>query len=708
MYISLRIKVMALLFFLIAGLAYVFNESAARLIFEKTEETFQERMFTLVNSIRSYWDSEKNQLLRTASLYAVSEKVVNFSIYGLNNLLQREMKRLLANSGFTELEIRLKNGLALSTTREEAAREMPLNEADPLLNISRILVKSVDNGLNVSAVVPIHKLGELVGLLTLKRLLDDLRLKKMARNIQADVAVVVRGSVVASSLSGRLRTDLFRQVSAEPEPHERFFTLALDDRIHSIGIVDIAETVDRQTVRMYCVLSQEKMLSLVESARRQTLRLMLIALVVSLVIAFLFSEYVLISRIRVIRDGSKIISRGDLSHRLPSTLKDELGDLSRSFNEMASHLKENRDSLEKNIINLENLKNYVSNILGSLGTCVITWNRRGYIETVNPSAERELSEFYPRMVGLGIRKFLGPMNPPSRKAFMKVLRSFAQAGIANQTFDLEFDLGIRRGFKVMQGAFNYLRDGNQNPYGVVLTLDNITQRRIIEQQLYHADKLSSIGQLAASVAHEIKNPLASIKTLGQLLQEDTPQRDPKREYIDVIVSEVNRLNRVVEQLLKYAKPEESRFVTVAFSEVITPVLSLVHHEAERHRVEISMGFPEGLKVYVDSEKIKQVFLNLIFNAVQAMPQGGHVKVSATDDPVSQWTICQVEDDGEGMSPDLVSRIFEPFFTTKQRGTGLGLAIVKKIIDLHGGKIEVKSRLKEGTSFTFYLPHERKE
>ncbi|MFZ5949841.1 MAG: two-component system sensor histidine kinase NtrB, partial [Candidatus Rifleibacteriota bacterium] len=285
---------------------------------------------------------------------------------------------------------------------------------------------------------------------------------------------------------------------------------------------------------------------------------------------------------------------------------------------------------------------------------------------------------------------------------VKALREITYSE-SDRQFDIEIDLGEHGGIKVLQGGFSVLRDNAGKPYGFVLTLSNITQRKIIEQQLYHADKLSSIGQLSASVAHEIKNPLASIKTLGQLLQEETGKDDTRREYIDVIVSEVNRLNGVVEQLLKYAKPEGSSFRQQSFSDVIKPVLALVNHEAERNRVILKAEFDENLQVYVDAEKIKQVFLNLIFNGMQAMGNGGTISIRAVKEIDSPWTAFAVEDSGAGMPEEVCRKVFEPFFTTKQRGTGLGLAIVKKIIDLHGGKIEVKSEAGKGTTFTFYLP-----
>jgi signal transduction histidine kinase/HAMP domain-containing protein len=708
MYFSLRIKVLGLLFLLIAGLAIIFSESAVRLISEKTEETFEQRLIQLTDSVKSYWESEVNQVLRTATLYSESEKIVNYSVYGLSNLLQRELQRLIDQTGFLDMEIQYRGGTVLSARRGLIARNDPLDERDPRLTLSRIEIAALPDSLEIRAIVPVHKLGEFVGLLILRRVINDARLHRMARNLQAEITISTRGNVTGSSLEDQERRDMILEIYRLGDRPPRLFSTSLAGKIHSVGLIDLGETVDRHPIRVFCAISQVKMRSLVEEARSQHVHLTAWALAVALFLAVVFSERVLISRIRAIRDGSNLIAQGNLELHLPADRLDEIGDLARSFNGMAANLKANRDELQETIERLETLKNYIENILGSLYTCVITWNLRGRIETVNPAAERELGEIFPHLPGLRWQDFWRPLNRSSRRNLVNALKGLIKQGAGSRQFDLEFDLGSHRGVIVMEGVFTYLRDANHAPYGIVLTLDNITQRKIIEQQLYHADKLSSIGQLAASVAHEIKNPLASIKTLGQLLQEDTPPSDGRREYIDVIVSEVNRLNGVVEQLLKYARPEGSKFRLVRFAEVIGPVLALVHHEAERNMVTLTSEYPSDLEVFVDAEKIKQVFLNLIFNAIQAMEERGTVTIRAFHEAGSPWTVCQISDSGAGMSEPVLAKVFEPFFTTKQRGTGLGLAIVKKIIDLHGGKIQVSSQSGHGTTFTILLPPERKD
>lgn len=712
MYLSLRVKILSVLFVIIAALGFVFNESATRLIVEKTEEIFQERVETLLRSIRSYWESERNQVLRMAMLYSESDKLVNYSVYGLTNLLQKEMNRLIGNSGYYELRLHLKTGLILST-RSPVLRSPPITAPNPRMTLSRVELTVLDDKLILSAIVPVFKTEEFIGFLSLHRELDDNRARRMARNILADVTIAVHDTVLATSLTGRARQDIAEAIMQKSDPGERIFSLRMAGILHSVGQVELAETVDKLPFRIYCATSQERMLALVSQARSQTLKITILALAVVMLIFFLFSEKVLLVRIRQVRDGAQRLSQGDLSYRLSERGRDELGDLALSFNEMGTALLNNREHIQQTIDRLETLKTYIQNILASLSTSVITFNRQGRIETANGAACRELADVCPPEPGLPFLKLFQVVRRDSRRLFLKAMRKFLESGEEGVPFDIQFDLGSGRGMKVMETRFTFLRDTDQKPYGMVLTLDDITQRRIIEQQLYHADKLSSIGQLAASVAHEIKNPLASIKTLGQLLQEETAADDSRREYIDVIVTEVNRLNSVVEQLLTYARREESQIRRIGFVEIITPVLALVDHEAGRHHVELKADYPPDLQLLIDSEKIKQVLLNLIFNGIQAMPNGGTVTVSASHVANSPWSVVKVSDTGSGMSADVAAHVFEPFFTTKQRGTGLGLAIVKKIIDLHGGRIEVESRqatgaICAGTTFTMYLPRERKE
>jgi len=485
-YISLRFKVIVLLFILIASLALIINESSTALIHEKTREIFQQRLDLLRESIKSYWESEKNLLLNNAMLYAESEKLTNYSSYGLYNLLQKEVERLIAKTGFHDLKITLSNGMTVSSNQSLITRVQPLDMRDTRQNLSLVEVQNHEDGLYLAAEVPLHKLGEFIGRLTLRRKLDDSRMKRTARNLQAETAVAVKETITASSLAESYRQELAKEHLLNSVRKEDVFNIRFGNATWSVGRVNIAKTADGEQVTIYLAISQEKMLSLVEDARMRNLSVTGWVLVIALIISVVFSEKVLLSRIRQLRDGANIIAGGDLGFQITSVHGDELGNLARSFNRMAASLKLNRDHLQHYVEHIEKLANYIQNILGSLKTCVITWNIAGHIETANQAALHEFSDLFPTLEGLSLKQFLGKLPKSSRKEIIKGWRTVREPG--DRQFEIEINPGSHVGRKVLQGGFSLLLDNERNPYGLILTLSNITQRKIIEQQLYHADK----------------------------------------------------------------------------------------------------------------------------------------------------------------------------------------------------------------------------
>ena len=233
----------------------------------------------------------------------------------------------------------------------------------------------------------------------------------------------------------------------------------------------------------------------------------------------------------------------------------------------------------------------------------------------------------------------------------------------------------------------------------------IHRRLELERRMYEAEKLSSLGQLASSVAHEVRNPLSSIKTIVQVMEEGTKNGSPQREDLAIIIEEIDRLNSVVDQLLRFAKPNgEVRDVDV--EEVVHNLILVLRHEARKGGIKMEVAFDQGLpRVRGDHESLKEILFNLIFNGIQAMESGGTLQVVAKrEDSFEGAHAVQVEiwDTGPGISREVLPKIFEPFFTTKEEGTGLGLTIVRNRVNRLGGRIEVESEEGSGTVFKVYL------
>jgi len=235
-----------------------------------------------------------------------------------------------------------------------------------------------------------------------------------------------------------------------------------------------------------------------------------------------------------------------------------------------------------------------------------------------------------------------------------------------------------------------------------------------EEQLIQAEKLTSLGQLAASIAHEVNNPLAGVLVYTQLLAKklagDTLPKEVALDYLSKMESELTRSTRLIRNLLDFARQSEPALRQVNSNEVINRAFTLVAHQAKLQNIQVIKELDPSLpKLMADFDQLQQVCTNLILNAVQAMPDGGRLTLhtSADDNQVK----IEIQDTGCGISPENMRKLFTPFFTTKEKGkgVGLGLAIAHGIIQRHRGSIEVQSKEGEGTTFTIYLPlhHEEK-
>jgi len=226
----------------------------------------------------------------------------------------------------------------------------------------------------------------------------------------------------------------------------------------------------------------------------------------------------------------------------------------------------------------------------------------------------------------------------------------------------------------------------------------------VADRLAHVDQLASLGQLAAGLAHEIKNPLAGIHGALELLRDESLD-ERTRGLFDEMLGELRRVHDILQRLLESGRPAPLRLVRTDLARLLTDVGELLRPSLRRQQVELVTEATEGLpKLELDAAKIRQVLVNLIQNAAEAMPaSGGRVVVRAGAFPAEQAVVVAVEDNGPGISPEQIAKLFEPFYTTKFSGTGLGLSISKSLIEQHGGRIEVHSEPGRGTTFLILFP-----
>jgi PAS domain S-box-containing protein len=225
-------------------------------------------------------------------------------------------------------------------------------------------------------------------------------------------------------------------------------------------------------------------------------------------------------------------------------------------------------------------------------------------------------------------------------------------------------------------------------------------------QLVNSEKMASLGKLAAGIAHEINNPLGGILIYSSLLMEDLPKEDPKRQDLARIVQETDRCKEIVRSLLEFARQTEPRMESVDINRAITEGLFFLENQALFHNIRILKNLDPALPPAMgNAGQLKQVFMNILINAAEAMHGSGDLTITTSSAPDQKSILIEFADTGEGIPEENLSRIFEPFFTTKDvgKGTGLGLSTSYGIVESHGGKIGVKSRVGEGTTFAIELP-----
>jgi len=227
--------------------------------------------------------------------------------------------------------------------------------------------------------------------------------------------------------------------------------------------------------------------------------------------------------------------------------------------------------------------------------------------------------------------------------------------------------------------------------------------RKTEAQLIRSEKLAALGQLAAGIAHEIRNPLTSINILIHSLRERLPSENSQQEDLKVIEEEIHRMNEIVDQFLRFAKPAPPFFEKTDVLSIVEETLQLLRLQAEKQRIAVEREFQTLPMILIDPEQMKQAMLNLLLNAIQAMPEGGLLTLKGRNSEDGQWIHLSIQDSGMGISGEDIDKLFDPFFSTKEGGIGLGLSITHRIIDQHHGKIEVESSPGNGTLFTVWLP-----
>lgn len=473
----------------------------------------------------------------------------------------------------------------------------------------------------------------------------------------------------------------------------------------SVPVYPSGSQIKWGTVRV--CLSLVQMYSQIHQIQWIILIIGLIALAIGTLVSILTAQRITRPLDHLVK-GTQEAARGNLNCDIRVETGDEIEVLASNFSTMILEIVAHREQLENQLTEIKRLQGYTDQLLMTMGDGLLSVNMEKEINTINPAAGKILNAAQ-KTINQGSR------IEDSLNDFPELLEMIEK--ILKEPFDMkprEIQLRNDEDIRYNLVGASILKDRSGNPQEVILNLHDITELKKLEISIRQAERLAGLGTLAAGMAHEIRNPLSTIKTFVQLL----PRKLEKPGFLDkfrrTVPRELNQINRLVEDLLELARIPKYRFEETDIRKLLDQTIDFMDEEFKKSGIRCGLEYPSEVPaIRADGSQLSKAFSNIVRNAVQAMPDGGDLVVKASyhvssdtgrlADDRKDWLRLIFEDSGHGMTKKEQRNIFNPFFTTKDKGTGLGLAITHKVVVEHGGRIDVDSRLNEGTSIIIELP-----
>ncbi len=316
----------------------------------------------------------------------------------------------------------------------------------------------------------------------------------------------------------------------------------------------------------------------------------------------------------------------------------------------------------------------------------------------------QANEAFARLLGMPLEQILGHSCCRLMLGRDTPLPTCADTRATSEVHGPATEVIERLNGQILRVTVDPLVDEAGNIYGTVHVVSDITEQVLLERRMARAEQLALIGEMAAALAHEVKNPLAGMKGALEIVLEDLSAESPHRFVLRHVLEEIERINRIITDLLDYARPRPRESVPTDVNRLIEQVISAARVQLANNHIGLEFQpAPELPLLVVDPDEMQKVILNLLLNAIQAVHDHGHILVRTGYDPQERAIRISVTDTGEGIPPENLDKIFRPFFTTKKRGTGLGLATCQRIVTGYGGTITVQSEVGKGSTFTVTLP-----
>ena len=348
---------------------------------------------------------------------------------------------------------------------------------------------------------------------------------------------------------------------------------------------------------------------------------------------------------------------------------------------------------------LNEMKVYTSKLLETMDNAVISVDNKGKIKTFNRKSEEIFNKKKEEVLNKDCQEVLN-LNILGESIFKK---SLLEKKNISQEIILE-EKGLKK--KILDLNSSFLTDESGGITGVVAVIRDVTEIKDLNEEIARHKRLAALGKLSSGIAHEIRNPLSSIRGLAQFVYNSFSKTDERKEDLNTIIQEVDRLNKLVVQVLDFAKLKKPNLTRFSLNDLIRKIAELLKLEIKDKQIKFSLELsPDISQIQADEDQVRQILMNVIINAIQAIPKEGEVKIKTEKALLGGESAVKliIKDSGIGITEKDFNQIFDPFFSTKDQGSGLGLSIVYKLIETHQGEIKVESKEGKGTKFVIFLP-----
>ena len=369
-------------------------------------------------------------------------------------------------------------------------------------------------------------------------------------------------------------------------------------------------------------------------------------------------------------------------------------------------LEETNHELNRKVDELSEVKEYLNSVLQSVTNGVVAQDLKGNITAFNTAAEKITGLRSCAVIGRSYKEVFDSEFKMKSDGFEQDSDGYASC---------EMKVKGQSSFPVRESA-SRTRDSRGRVTGAVKVFEDLTELRELEEQARRQDRLAALGEMSATVAHEIRNPLGGIEGFASLLARDFESEDPRLRLVMKIQEGARSLNRIVTELLAFTRPVKLNYQSIEVHELIDDALGFLAEDMQKADISLHKKYwPKKLGLPGDYEQLKRVVLNIAVNAVQAMPKGGNLEITCQKIASAKkarpssgrrnggWAVITIKDTGPGIKQNDIPLIFNPFYTTKEKGTGLGLAIASKVVEAHKGRIVAENSPEGGALFTISLP-----